>query len=139
MKTFNLTILLATALTCQAAETVWLHTLVLTKMRQAYGTPQINRGIREKPLSVGGKGFEHGVGTHAIGQLWLDLAGGTERFLAFVGVDDAVGWGTLAFQILADGKEVFNSGAMKFGDAARPVDLDLRRFQSRIFRKNEFF
>ena len=113
MKTFNLTILLATALTCQAAETVWLHTLDLTQWKQGYGTPQINRGIREKPLSVGGKGFEHGVGTHAIGQLWLDLAGGTEKFLAFVGVDDAAGGGTLAFRVLADNQEVFNSGVMK--------------------------
>ena len=29
-----------------AAETVWLHTLDLTPMRQGYGTPQIDRGIR---------------------------------------------------------------------------------------------
>ena len=41
----------------------WLHTLDLSKMKQGYGTPQINRGIREKPLAIGGKGFEHGVGT----------------------------------------------------------------------------
>ena len=126
MKTLGIALLLGMALAGQAAETVWLHTLDLTKMKQGYGTPQINRGIREKPLSVGGRGFEHGVGTHAISEVRLDLAGGTDRFQAFVGVDDAAGGGTLSFQVLADGKEVFDSGVMKLGDAAKPVDLDLK-------------
>ena len=132
MKTIGIALLLGMALASQAAETVWLHTLDLTKMKQGYGTPQINRSIREKPLSVGGKGFEHGVGTHAVSQLWLDLAGGTEKFLAFVGVDDAAGGGTVSFHVLADGKELFDSGVMKPGDAAKPVDLDLKEVKTLV-------
>ena len=134
MRTLSLIWLFSLALAGQAAETVWLHTLDLTKMKQGYGTPQINRGIREKPLAIGGKGFEQGVGTHAISELRLDLAGGTDRFLAFVGVDDAAGGGTLSFQVWADGQERFDSGVMKLGDAAKPVDLDLHGVKTLVLQ-----
>ena len=134
MKILSIAVLFGLVLTSQAAETVWLHTLDLTKMKQGYGTPQINRGIREKPLAIGGKGFEHGVGTHAISELRLDLAGGTDRFLAFVGVDDAAGGGTLSFLIWADGEERFDSGVMKLGDAAKAVDLDLHGVKTLVLQ-----
>src|SRR5512137_2213787 len=134
MKTLGMVCLFSLALAARAAETVWLHTLDLTKMKQGYGTPQINRGIREKPLAIGGKGFEHGVGTHAISELRLDLAGGTDRFLGFVGVDDAAGGGTLSFQVWADGQERFDSGVMKPGDAAKPVDIDLHGVKTLVLQ-----
>ena len=48
----------------QAAETVWLHALDLANLHQGYGKPQVDRGIRGQPLAIGGKRFEHGLGTH---------------------------------------------------------------------------
>jgi alpha-galactosidase len=110
-----------------AEETVPLSSLDLTKMRQGWGKPQVDRSIREKPLSIGGRKFEHGVGTHANSVLWIDLAGGSERFLASVGVDDAAGGpATLSFKIVGDGRMLWTSGVMKPGDPAKAVDLDLR-------------
>lgn len=119
--------LLAAAFACQAAETVSLTSLDLTKMRQGWGKPQIDRSIREKPLSIGGKKFEHGVGTHANSTLWLDLAGGSEKFLASVGVDDAAGGtASITFQIVGDGKKLWESGVMKPNQAAKEIDLDVK-------------
>lgn len=110
-----------------AVETNWLHTLDLTSMRQGWGRPQVNRSIREQPLSIGGQKFALGVGTHANSTLWIDLAGGTERFQAMVGVDDAAnGPATVSFRVVADGQKLFDSGVMKPGEAARAVDVDLR-------------
>ena len=110
-----------------AAQTIGLETLDLTKMRQGWGKPQINRSIREKPLSIAGKKFEHGVGTHAASTLWVELDGGTERFLAQVGVDDAAGGAaTVEFRVVADGRKLFDSGVMKPGDAAKVVEVDLK-------------
>jgi len=110
-----------------AEETVWLHTLDLTKMRQGWGKPQINRSIREKPLTVGGTVFDKGVGTHAHSSLWIDLAGGSERFLASVGVDDAAGEpASVVFKIYGDGRKLFDSGTMKSNEAAKSVDLDVK-------------
>lgn len=118
---------LASASLALAAETVRLETLDLSKMRQGWGKPQVNRSIREKPLSIAGQKFEHGVGTHATSTLWIDLGGGTERFLASVGVDDAAGGAaTINFRVIGDGKKLFESGVMKPGDTAKSVDVDLR-------------
>ena len=121
-------VLLAAAFTAQAtAETVWLHDLDLSKMTQDWGRPQINRSIREQTLSIGGKKFEHGVGTHANSRMYLDLAGGADKFLAFVGVDDAAdGPASITFTVIGDGQTLFETGVMKPGDAAKAVDLDVK-------------
>jgi alpha-galactosidase len=114
------------------AETVWLSSLDLTKMTQGWGRPQIDRSIREKPLSIGGVGFARGVGTHARSLLWIRLAGGTERFLASVGVDDAAGGASasVTFQFVGDGRTLWRSGTMKPGQPARSVDVNLAGVQT---------
>jgi len=112
------------------AESVWLSSLDLSKMRQGWGKPQLDRSIRETPLSIGGKRFARGVGTHANSVVWIDLARGSERFLASVGVDDAAaGPGSVTFKIIGDGRKLWESGVMKPGQAAKPVDVDLKGVQ----------
>jgi len=109
-----------------ASEIIWLDTFDLSKMRQGWGKPQINRSIRETQLSIGNVKFERGVGTHAKSIFWLDLGGETERFVASVGVDDAAGGpGSIVFKIYGDGKKLWDSGLMKPGDKARQIDLPL--------------
>jgi len=110
-----------------AAETRWLHELDLSNMRQGYGTPQVNRAIRESPLAIAGRKFDRGVGTHATSTLWVELSGRAERFDAFVGVDDAAGGNaSVVFRILGDGRKLFDSGTMVPGTPAKEVNLDLR-------------
>ncbi len=131
MKPLVVTSILCAAVMCSAAETVWLTDLDLSKMRQGWGQPQINRSIREKPLSIAGQKFEHGVGTHANSRLWIELGGSTERFLASVGVDDAAGGpASIDFIIVGDGKTLWQSRVMKSGEAAKTVDLDLKGVQT---------
>jgi alpha-galactosidase len=133
MKLFTVFLLVAPASAMIAAETVWLDALDLSKMKQGWGQPQVNRSIRETALAIGGRKFEHGVGTHAVSALYLDLAGGTERFTASVGVDDAAnGAGTVVFQVLADGRKLFDSGVMKPGQAAKTLSVDLRGVKSAL-------
>src|ERR1041385_8584652 len=72
----------------QAAQTVWLSSLDLSKMQQGWGKPQTNQAVTAKPMSINGQTFDHGVGTHAVSMFWIQLAGGSDRFLASVGVDD---------------------------------------------------
>ena len=112
----------------RAEQTVWLTSLELGKMRQGYGKPQVDRSIRETPLAIGGKKFARGVGTHAASTLWIDLAGGTDRFLASVGVDDAAGdpAASITFKVVADGKKLWESGVMRPGQPAKTVDLSLK-------------
>ena len=111
-----------------AAETVRLGDLGAANITADWGTPHANRSIDGNKMKIGGREFENGIGTHANSTILLRLAGGSDRFTAQVGVDDEVGAGkgSVQFQVLADGKEVWSSSAMKAGDAAREVALDVK-------------
>ena len=123
----SLFIFLTGAAASFAAETIGLESLDLSSLRQGWGTPQVNRSIREQPLRIAGKTYAHGVGTHANSTFRLLLNRGSERFTASVGVDDAAGdSATVVFQVIADGKRVYSSGTMKRGQAAKTVSVDLK-------------
>jgi alpha-galactosidase len=108
------------------ADTVWLDEMDVAKMKQGWGKPQVNRSIREKPLSIAGRTFSRGVGTHAISSLWIEV-NGAERFTATVGVDDAAGGAaSVEFRVIADGRKIFESGVMKPGAAAKSMDVDVK-------------
>jgi alpha-galactosidase len=107
---------------------VWLDTLPLKGMTQGWGTPQTNKSVQGKPLSIGGRRFERGVGTHAVSRYVLDLQGGTDRLTAFVGVDDEMAKprGSVEFVVKGDKKTLWKSEVMHSGDAPKELDLDLR-------------
>ncbi|MGA2867480.1 MAG: NPCBM/NEW2 domain-containing protein [Verrucomicrobiota bacterium] len=130
----TLTILTGFALLASAAETVWLSTLDLSQVRQGWGKANADRSVTGKPLSIAGKKFDHGVGTHAPGTIWVDLAGGSERFLAFVGVDDAAKSqaASITFKVLGDGRTLWQSSLMKGGQSAQSVDVDVTGIQKLV-------
>jgi alpha-galactosidase len=109
----------------QAAESVWLSGLDLSQVHQGWGKANADRSVTGKPLSIAGKTFEHGVGTHAPAAIWVDLAGGTERFQSFVGVDDAAKpqAASVTFKVVGDGRILWQSALMKGGQAAQRVDV----------------
>ncbi len=113
----------------QAAEAqkAWLSALDLSKMSVGWGEAVANKSIEKKPLTLGGKTFEKGVGSHAPSVMYVELDGKAERFYAQVGVDDETGdKGSIQFRIYGDGKKLFDSGVMKGGAPARIVDLKLQ-------------
>lgn len=117
----------ACAMAADVAADIPLTSLDLSKMRQGYGEPQIDKAVTGVPLSIGGRKFDRGLGTHADSRMWIDLQGGAERFVAWVGVDDNAGQGkgTVIFRVIGDGKTLYRSPVMKAGDAPRPVDVSL--------------
>src|SRR3990172_7795054 len=74
----------------QSPQTVWLSSLDISKMQQGWGQPQADKSVTGKPISIAGRVFERGVGTHAVSKLWIKLQGGSSTFTASVGVDDSV-------------------------------------------------
>ncbi len=110
------------------AETVQLSQLDVQHVTTDWGTPQANRSIDGNPLSIGGEVFEHGIGTHASSMILLELAGGSQRFRAIVGVDDEAGEGrgSMTFSIYADGIQIWTSGIMRGGEGSKPVDIDIQ-------------
>jgi alpha-galactosidase len=107
-----------------AAPAVWLHELDLSHLQQSRGTPRL--ASVAQPLTIGGREFFHGVGTHADSAIWLDLGGGSDRFSASVGLDGTAKRGTaVVFRIFGDGRKLFDSGAMRPGQPAQSVSVEL--------------
>ncbi len=120
--------LVLTSAELTAADSVPLGSLDLTRMRQGWGQPQVDKAVTGKPLSIGGQAFAHGVGTHAKSTLWVHLGGAVDRFQANVGVDDGTtsDRASLAFQVAGDGRKLWESGVMRRGQPAKPLDVDVR-------------
>ena len=108
-----------------AAGSVRLSSLNLKLMHIGWGKPQVDKAISEKPLTIGGRTFEHGVGTHSFSTLWVDLAGKGTRFTSWVGIDDHSNGGSVRFRVMSEDKELFNSGIMRKNQPAMRVDVDI--------------
>src|SRR6185436_14791586 len=79
-----------------------------------------------KPISIDGKQFTHGVGTHAKSKMRLDLDGRGKRFFAQVGLDDNTeGHGSVEFLVTGDGKVLWRSGLIVGRQPARTLDVDI--------------
>ena len=71
-------------------EKVWLSDLDISKTQQGWGEPRPNTSVDGKPMKIGGRAFEHGLGTHADSALYIQLDGRGRKFTGWVGVDDEV-------------------------------------------------
>jgi alpha-galactosidase len=123
----------------QPERTVRVDELDLAKMTVGYGRVQRNLSLDGKPLSIGGRKYARGVGTHAPSVLKVRLQGGAARFRAEVGVDDEVGArrGSVEFIVAADGRERWRSGLVEGGQRPKAVNVDLRGAQEVVLRVTE--
>ena len=119
-------------------ETVRLGELDLSKMTVGWGEPVVNLSIQKKPLTVAGQKFDNGVGSHANSVMYIDLAGGSKSFSAYVGVDDEVGGGTgsIEFRVYGDGRLLWTSGVMKAGQAAKKLNVDVSGVKTLVLVAN---
>ncbi|MES2439965.1 MAG: glycoside hydrolase family 97 catalytic domain-containing protein [Verrucomicrobiota bacterium] len=120
-------VLLALAPSTSSAAETWLDEFQIREIASGFSNSQANKSISEKPLSVGGVVFKRGAGVHApsAGSFMTD-GKSPLRFKARVGADDsAAGAGSVAFQIFADDRKLYDSGLIRKGDAAKDVDVDL--------------
>jgi len=112
----------------KAAQTNFISALDLSQIQQGWGRPHANLSVEGHPLSIGGRKFTNGLGTHADSEFNLDLGGRAASFSAWVGVDDEVGPGRggVVFKLIDDGgKLLWESRELQSGDAAQPVTVDL--------------
>ena len=115
------------ALVSVQAATVRLDELDLTAMTAGWGKPQPNLSITQKPLAIGGVKFEHGVGTHAVSEVAIQLDGKAKWFTAKVGVDDHAGnaIASVEFIVSGDDRELWRSGVCKLGEPPRDCRVKL--------------
>src|SRR5665213_147456 len=123
-----------------AAETVWLDSLNLAVATQGWGDPHKNQSVGGHALTIGGKQFERGFGTHAESSLHVNLDGGAQKFSASVGVDDEVNKSpnsSVEFIVRGDGKVLWKSCVMKAGDAAKDCNVDLAGVKSLVLEVSD--
>lgn len=92
---------------------------------------QAGKSIAGNAISIAGKKYEHGMGTHSVSKAVVKLDGRAETFTAWVGMDDEVmgesgNNGSVRFIVKADAQIRFDSGIMKPGDAAQKTEVDLK-------------
>jgi alpha-galactosidase len=109
------------------ASTIRLDELNIRNTEQDWGEPHSDRSVEGHNLSIGGKLFEHGVGTHANSTLSINVNGATQ-FSASVGVDGEVTSreASVEFSVAGDGKVLWKSGVVRAGQAAKTFSVDLR-------------
>lgn len=102
----------------QTASFVRPENLDISTIDQGWGTPHKDESVAGKPLTVDGKVYSHGLGTHAVSTFIINLKGDATEFTAQAGLDDeATVQGSVDFQVWVDGREIAHSPVMKKGDA----------------------
>ncbi|MGQ9820809.1 MAG: NPCBM/NEW2 domain-containing protein [Thermogutta sp.] len=110
-----------------AASTVGLGELDLSYISQGWGKPRADKNCVEKEISIAGRRFATGLGTHAVSVMHLELDGQVTSFSALVGVDDSAGGkGSVVFRVYGDGRILYDSGVVRGGEEAKALDVDLR-------------
>ena len=108
------------------ANGVWLDTLDYSG---AYVGRSLRPGktTRNMPITIGGATYQHGLGVTSNTELWYDLGGAATRLQAVGAIDDSRknGQGSVTFEVWLDGKLAFNSGPVKSGEPAKPIDISL--------------
>jgi hypothetical protein len=100
-------------------------------VQQGWGVLGINTAAHAPdraalPLQIRDRHFDKGLGSHAPGQIIVELDGEYEAFTADIGVQWQNGnVGTVVFQVYVDGEKRFDSGIMREADAARPIHIPL--------------
>ena len=103
-----------------------LSSLKWTSATAGWGTTQLNASIAGNPITLRGTKYATGIGTHAASTIVYNLNGAYSSFLSDVGIDDeeiGKGAGAVDFQVIGDGKVLFDSGVLT--DASAVVSLDV--------------
>ena len=124
-------LLIASALTLWAAAplsaaAVNCSDLTAVSATSGWSTVQKDKSIDQKPITLGGKVYPKGLGTHAPSEIVYTLNGKYASFTADVGLDDeTAGKGSVEFQVFADDSLLFKSGVMKGNVTAKQIDVSV--------------
>ncbi|MEW6741248.1 MAG: NPCBM/NEW2 domain-containing protein [Planctomycetota bacterium] len=98
------------------------------RAQQGWGELGINQSVGRQPLSIAGRSFADGLGTHARSDIVYFLGGRFERFQAWVGVDGEMHnykEPSVVFCVVGDGKLLFASEVMQIDTPAQQVDVSV--------------
>ncbi len=81
-----------------------------------WGSIHKNQSVEGNPLTLAGKQFTHGIGTHATSSITMSIPTGAKKFLAVAGCDlEKSGGQTMMFFVYIDGVLADHSSLIKIG------------------------
>lgn len=110
----------------------WLSDLTATFSSNAWGAIERDRSNGEqgatdgRTITVAGKTYAKGLGTHAGSETRYSLGGKYSTFTSDIGLDDEVGNnGSVVFQVYVDGVLKYNSGTVRGADALKSLSVSV--------------
>lgn len=121
----------ATTLAASAVVTD-LSSLPWVSATAGWGTVQLNKSIAGNTLTLDGVTYASGIGTHAASQIVYNLGGAYTNFISDVGIDaeETAGTGYVDFQVLGDGKLLFDSGVLTNTSPIVSLDVNVTGVQT---------
>lgn len=111
--------------TLAAPSEIALAALPIDAYEQDWGEPQRDRSVERRSLTVGGKTYAGGIGTHGDCVLRYRLYGLMSRLRGSVGVDDERDVGPATFEIACDGVVKWTSAPIQVGTPPAAFDIDI--------------
>ena len=126
---------LALLATGACAAEVYLTGLDISKTKQGWKEPARDFNLLGSRLKVADQVYTNGLATHSTSELYVELCG-ARRFLAEVAVDDTSDQGEkrLVFQVIADGRLLWQSQPLNRGLKPVPVELDVAAYKALLLR-----
>lgn len=108
------------------ANGIWVDSLDLSKISQGWSTPKVGKSLDGNPMTLKGVVYKHGVGTHANGEMIINLKKTAVKFVSMVGVDDeSKTSGSVVYQVYVDGKKMADTGVLRGGGEPQLISVDL--------------
>jgi hypothetical protein len=86
-----------------------------------------DRSVAARPMQIGGRRFEKGIGCHSLTELVYSIDGAYDSFVATIGIDDSVRpRGAVVFRVRGDERVLFDSGPVTGTDDPRQIVVDVR-------------
>ncbi|SHJ37036.1 NPCBM/NEW2 domain-containing protein [Clostridium cavendishii DSM 21758] len=87
---------------------------------------QKDKSVYSQPITLNGKTYTKGIGTHTVSETIYDLSAQFSIFRSTIGVDSEVGNnGSVVFQVFGDNVKLYDSGVMTGATTAKPISVDV--------------
>ena len=110
------------------ASTTYLSDLPWVSATIGYGSIGIDKTVAGNTITLRGTTYAKGIGTHAVSQIVYNINGQYTSFVSDVGVDDEEnikGIGSVDFQVIGDGKVLFDSGVVTNTSAVAHINVSV--------------
>ena len=106
---------------------IGLSELEPTLAQQSFGTLKFDRAFNLDALSLKGRKYTSGLGTHATSNIHYHLGGNFTRFESDIGVDDSqIGSvGSVQFEVWVDDRKTYQSKILRAGDTPEKINMDI--------------